>query len=63
MKLSEWWDKMFCLKKGLPGWQRIAVKIGANDEQVDALNDRDSILELLIECFDKVLKLPQQKKD
>ena len=62
MKLSEWWDKMFCLKKGLAGWPRSAVKIGANEEQSDALTDRASILELLIEFLDKDLKVPQQTK-
>ena len=58
MPLGKWWDKVYCLKEGMPGWQRIATKIGIQECVIDEVDGREQVLEMLISFLDADLKIP-----
>ena len=58
MPLEQWWDKVYCLKKGIPGWQRIATKIGIQECVIDEVDGREQVLEMLITFLDADFKIP-----
>eukprot|EP00973_Karenia_brevis_P014600 1993382-Karenia_brevis.AAC.1 len=56
MGLKPWWERVWCLKKGVSGWKASALAIGVDESRVDSANTKDDILEVLISFLDKDLK-------
>eukprot|EP00973_Karenia_brevis_P080514 11170460-Karenia_brevis.AAC.1 len=48
MGLKAWWERVWCLKKGLSGWKASALAIGVDESRVDSAKTKEDILDCLL---------------